>query len=124
MSSVEEITAPEETASDATAQSGNKSRVGLVRWYTDLNIGTKILMPITVACAVAVLVGMCSWWTGTGSNERADSLYNDNVRGVAALGDVREALAGVRISARDLALAHHPSDKNEAQSAMDANRAA
>jgi methyl-accepting chemotaxis protein len=116
MSSLEEP-----TTTPTTTTRGTKG--GVVGWYADLAIKTKILMPIVVAGSVAVLIGVVAFWTGSAANERADDLYHDNVRSVAALGDMREALAGVRVDVRDAATAFRPFDRASALRSLEQHRA-
>src|SRR4051794_4497808 len=83
------------------------SKTGLVGWYTNLAIKTKILMPIVVAAAAALLIGVLSLWSGAQAAQQTKDISTNNVGGVSALGDMREAVAGMRVAARDTALAVH-----------------
>src|SRR3954454_13216322 len=121
MSSVEDTTAFEASAADDTLPPNPKTsgKGGIVGWYTNLTIKTKILLPIVVASAVALVIGLLSLWAGAQASQRADSLYRENVQGVSALSDMREAIADMRVAARDDALAVHDADKDAADQQLD-----
>ncbi|MBA2956191.1 HAMP domain-containing protein [Nocardioides sp. MAH-18] len=122
MSSLADLPTPTDGTLPPAPTTGAKG--GLIGWYANLAIKTKILMPIVVASAVALLIGALSLWSGAQAAQRADDLYQRNVLGVSALSEMHDAISSIRVAARDEALAVHDGDKTDNQEAVEDGYAA
>src|SRR5690348_15256385 len=96
----------------ATRASGHT----LIRWFRDTNVRPKILISVGVTATFAVIVGLLGIHAMGTSVARAEGLYRDNVGGVTHVGQMRDAVAGMRIEARNVALALQEGDKAKAVS--------
>ncbi|MBA2954018.1 HAMP domain-containing protein [Nocardioides sp. MAH-18] len=87
----------------------------LIRWFRDTNVKPKIMISVGLTAAFAVAIGVMGMWSMSGSVHQAEGLYANNVRGVSAVADMHTAILGMRIDARNAALALQDGDKISAQ---------
>ena len=75
-----------------------------LRWFGDRSVRAKVLVVAAATAAVAVLVGVMGIAALGSSAARGQAIYEENVAGVDAAGDLRAALLRMRMTARDAAL--------------------
>ncbi|KUL25690.1 methyl-accepting chemotaxis protein [Actinoplanes awajinensis] len=74
------------------------------RGFGDLPTGVKILSTVGLAGVIALSIGVTGLSALAETSATADKLYSSNVRAVAGIGDVRNAVTTARLDAANLAL--------------------
>jgi methyl-accepting chemotaxis protein len=80
----------------------------------DLGVRTKVLAVVLLTAVVAVTVGLVGLRALSGSADRAEALYTDNVTRIEAAADMRAAMNGMRQSSRDAVIAVGDADTTAA----------
>ncbi|MGY2081771.1 methyl-accepting chemotaxis protein [Modestobacter sp. SYSU DS0657] len=92
-------------------------------WWGDRGVKTKILVAVAVPAAAAGVIGVLGMQAMSEATSKAEVLYENNLRGVAAAGDMSDAISEMRILARDAILATGPADAQANLDQMDPLRA-
>ncbi|WP_306469611.1 methyl-accepting chemotaxis protein [Actinoplanes sp. DH11] len=72
-------------------------RAGGRGFWADLSVNIKVLVAVSVAAAVALLVGVLGLRALSSASDSAQQIYSGNVLGVAALGDVQNDMTQARL---------------------------
>ncbi|WP_284534708.1 MCP four helix bundle domain-containing protein, partial [Nocardioides sp. T2.26MG-1] len=80
----------------------------------DLGLRTKVLSAVLLTAVIAVTVGVVGLSALSGSADRAEALYADNVTRIQAAADMRATINGMRQSARDAVIAVGDADTTAA----------
>src|SRR5689334_20084714 len=67
-------------------------------WWGDLSVRTKVLAAVMVAAVVAATVGLLGLSALSTSAEGAQLMYEDNVKTIVAISEMRNALTETRIA--------------------------
>ncbi|MGY1748598.1 methyl-accepting chemotaxis protein [Modestobacter sp. SYSU DS0511] len=95
----------------------------IASWWGDRGVKTKILVAVAVPAAAAGAIGVLGMQAMSEATSQAEVLYENNLRGVAAAGDMSDAISEMRILARDAILATGPADAQVNLDQMDPLRA-
>ncbi len=80
----------------------------------DLGVRTKVVAAVLLTAVVAVVVGVVGLRALSGSADRAEALYADNVTRIQAAADMRAAINGMQQSSRDAVIAVGDADTTAA----------
>jgi methyl-accepting chemotaxis protein len=97
----------------STTSSADEHR-SFVQRLRDLSVRTKTLTAVGLASAVALAVGVNGIVALSNATDEAHRLYSSNLQGVQKVADMRTAVDGMRMSARDALIKTSPSDKEAA----------
>jgi methyl-accepting chemotaxis protein len=95
----------------------------LIRWFRDTNVRPKILLAVGITAAVATVIGVLSIWAQATAADRADDLYENNVRGVSLVQEMGTAVSHLQIDVRNAVIAQLPSSKKSAEVLLQQHRA-
>src|SRR3712207_3745177 len=87
-------------------------------WWGDRGVRTKTLAAVAVTATVAVGVGVMGVSALGTSAASTQDLYENNIGGLEALGEMRDAIGGVRQTSRDAILAPTPELTEEALASL------
>jgi methyl-accepting chemotaxis protein len=94
---------PEHDTSPSRNSSSDSARL-MRSWWGNRAVRTKVLSAVSVAALVGVLIGVIGLSTLSAAAQRSQDLYDHNVRGLAAVADMRKSLGDARVAIRDALL--------------------
>ena len=93
----------------AAHRSGRTTRPSSVRaLWADRGVRTKVLAAVVVTAVVALVVGVMGLVALNSSADATRQMHDHNIVGLEALGEMQNAISGVRQSSRDALLAPTP----------------
>jgi len=102
----------------------SRSTTARLGWFQDRSVRTKILAAVTTAALVAVLVGVTGLQALARSAAGAAAIFNENLLGVKAAGELKSAIDLMGISSRSAVITVDPAAKQEEIAALDTAEAA
>ena len=91
---------------------------GVLRWWTDRGVSTRILTAVLAAALVALAVGVVGVVAMARSNAATAELYRNHVQGVEEASTLRRAMVQMRLDVSNQALALGATEKTEDERAI------
>ncbi|WP_063725933.1 methyl-accepting chemotaxis protein [Cryptosporangium arvum] len=88
------------------------------RVFSDLPVSRKLLLVVSVVCALLLVVGSVGLSKLGGAQDRIQGLYRDSLQAVAELGDVEADVGEIRVQVLNLLIATRPADLATAKTRM------
>ncbi|MCZ2810996.1 methyl-accepting chemotaxis protein [Modestobacter sp. VKM Ac-2979] len=79
-------------------------------WWGDRGVKTKILTAVAVPVVAAGAIGVLGMQSMSEATSRAEVLYENNLKSIAAAGDMNRRISDMRVLARDAILSTDPAD--------------
>ena len=93
-------------------------RTSRTAWWGDRGVRTKVLATAGIAGVVAAGIGVLGLDALSGAADSADSLYENNLVGVAAAADMDGLLGDIRVNVRDTILGADPAKAAAAEDTL------
>ncbi|MDY7087572.1 MAG: methyl-accepting chemotaxis protein [Actinomycetota bacterium] len=88
-------------------------------WFRDLGVAAKLVVSFSAVCLLTVVIGVVGSLRLSETNDRTESMYENNLLAINYVGDVKADVAFARFQLLNMLIADAPADMAKAQDQID-----